>query len=146
MFELQPGWNAVWLEVDPPDRAPSVVFGDLPVASVWTFSERVSATDFIQNPGTAGWNRAQWLAYFPASSPEARLANLYAVLPQRAYLVRVAGSNTVNWAVTGKPVLRTPSWVPTSGWSSSGRWWGMNRRRSSAPGSDWKDRDAGMMG
>jgi len=112
VFELQPGWNAVWLEVDPPDRTPSTVFGNLPVASVWTFSERVSATDFIQNPGTAGWNRAQWLAYFPPTRPEARLANLYAVLAQRAYLVRVAGSNAVSWAVTGRPTLRTPSWVP----------------------------------
>lgn len=110
-FTLQPGWNAVWLEVDPPDRTPSVVFAGLPVASVWTWSERVSATDFIQNPETTGWNRAQWLAHFPPQSPEARLANLYAVLPQRAYLVRIAASNAVNWVVRGKPTLRFPDWV-----------------------------------
>ncbi|MFN0067580.1 MAG: hypothetical protein ACKVYV_08080 [Limisphaerales bacterium] len=109
---LQPGWNAVWLEVEPPDRAPSAVFAGLPLASVWTWSERVSATDFIQNPDTAGWNRAQWLAFFPTNSPEARLANLHAVLPQRAYLVRLAGTNAVTWSVTGRPVLTTPDWVP----------------------------------
>lgn len=111
-FALQPGWNAVWLEVDPPDRAPAAVFAGLPLASVWTWSERVSATDFIQNPDTAGWNRAQWLAFFPTNSPEARLANLHAVLPQRAYLIRLAGTNAVTWPVTGRPVLTTPDWVP----------------------------------
>lgn len=109
---LQPGWNSVWLEVDPPDRAPSAVFAGLPLASAWTWSERVSVADFIQNPDTAGWNRAQWLAFFPTNSPEARLANLYAVLPQRAYLIRLAGTNAVTWSVTGRPVLTTPDWVP----------------------------------
>lgn len=109
---LQPGWNSVWLEVDPQDRTPSAVFAGVPVTSVWTFSERVSATDFIQNPESTGWNRAQWLAYFPTNSPEARLANLFAILPQRAYLVRLAGSNAVEWAVTGRPTLNTPPWVP----------------------------------
>ncbi|MBL9138680.1 MAG: hypothetical protein JNK85_22615 [Verrucomicrobiales bacterium] len=111
-FELRPGWNAVWLEVDPPNRDPAVVFADLPIASVWTWSDRVSATDFIQNPGEAGWNRAQWLSFFPQTSPESPLSNLRAVLPQRAYLVRLAGSNAVNWAVSGRPILRTPEWAP----------------------------------
>jgi|GEM_PF-1765865 len=108
---LQPGWNSVWLEVEPADRTPSVVFAGVPVASVWTFSERVSATDFIQNPESTGWNRAKWLAYFPTNSPEARLANLYAVLPQRAYLIRLAGSNVVDWTISGRPTLRTSPWV-----------------------------------
>ncbi len=111
-FTLQPGWNAVWLEVEPPDRAPAAVFAGLPLASAWTWSERVSATDFIQNPDTAGWNRAQWLAFFPTNSPEARLANLHAVLPQRAYLLRLAGTNAATWSVTGRPALRPPAWVP----------------------------------
>lgn len=109
-FLLQPGWNALWIEVDPPDRSPDAVFATLPIASVWTWSERVSATDFIQNPETAGWNRAQWLAWFPPDSPEAPLANLYAVLPQRAYLVRLAGTEPVHASVTGRPIHRTPDW------------------------------------
>lgn len=109
--ELQPGWNSVWLEVDPPDRTPSAVFAGVPLLSAWTFSERVSATDFIQNPESTGWNRAKWLAYFPTNHPEARLANLYAVLPQRAYLIRLGGSNAVSWTVRGRPTLRPPAWV-----------------------------------
>jgi hypothetical protein len=111
-FELQPGWNAVWLEVEAPDRDPARVFTGLPLVSAWTWSDRVSATDFIQNPTSAGWNRAQWLSYFPEDSPESVVSNLRAVLPQRAYLIRIGGSNTVTWSVTGRPILRTPEWAP----------------------------------
>lgn len=110
-FDLRPGWNAIWLEVDPPERTPAKVFADLPIASVWTWSDRVSATDFIQNPGEAGWNRAQWLSYFPEGSPESVLSNLRAVLPQRAYLVKLGGTQPIRWSVTGPPILRSPPWA-----------------------------------
>lgn len=109
-FELQPGWNSIWLEVEPPDNDPGVVFGGIPAASVWTWSDRISATDFIQNPGDAGWNRAQWLSYFPPESPEAILSNLRAILPQRAYLLKLAGTNSVTWSVSGRPTVLAPDW------------------------------------
>ena len=111
-FELRPGWNAVWLEVDPPRRDPAEVFAGLPLHGVWTWADRVSATDFIQNPGDAGWNRAQWLSFFPKDSPESVLSNLRSVLPQRAYLVRLAGTQPVRWSVAGRPTLRPPNWTP----------------------------------
>ncbi|MCW5557491.1 MAG: hypothetical protein KIT22_06650 [Verrucomicrobiae bacterium] len=111
-FDLHPGWNSVWIEVDPPDRDPASVFAGLPLHSVWTWSDRVSATEFIQNPGEAGWNRAQWLSFFAPGSPESIVSNLRAILPQRAYLIRLAGTNSVTWSVPGRPVLRQGSWAP----------------------------------
>lgn len=110
-WELHPGWNALWLEVEPADRAPAVVFAGLPIHSVWTWADRVSATDFIQNPADAGWNRAQWLSYFPDGTPEAVLSNLRAILPQRAYLVKLGGTQTIRWSISGRPILRTPKWA-----------------------------------
>lgn len=109
-FDLHPGWNAVWMEVDTTNHAPAAVFAGLPITSVWTWADRVSATDFIQNPGDAGWNRAQWLSYFPEDTPEAVLSNLRAILPQRAYLVRLGGTQTIRWSVSGQPTLRAPNW------------------------------------
>lgn len=111
-FELQPGWNAIWLEVDTPDHDPSQVFAGLPLISAWTWSDRVSATDFIQNPTSTGWNRAQWLAFLPPSSPESVLSNLRAILPHRAYLLRIGGTRPVNWSVKGRPILRSADWAP----------------------------------
>jgi hypothetical protein len=108
--QLQPGWNAVWLELDPPDRTPAVVFAGIPTLGVWTWSERISATDFIQDPSGVGWNHAQWLSFFSPGTPEERLSNLYAILPQRAYLIKLAGTNVVNWSITGKPSLQNSPW------------------------------------
>lgn len=111
-FVLQPGWNSIWLDVDPIDRSPNSVFLGLPLASVWTWSERVTATDFIQNPATTGWNRNQWLGWFPPESPEAPLGNLHSVIPARAYLVKVTGSLPVTLEVQGKAVPPPTAWVP----------------------------------
>ena len=37
-FELQPGWNAVFLEVRPEPNDAASVFGGLPLASAWSWS------------------------------------------------------------------------------------------------------------
>ena len=37
---LQPGWNAVWLEVQPTANRTDTIFSNLPVASVWTRADR----------------------------------------------------------------------------------------------------------
>ena len=100
-FHLQPGWNAIWLEVDPPDRRPEVVLRGLNFVSVWTWSERLTATDFIQNPSSAGWNRAQWLAHFqvPASEIEsARPEALVWALERGSRSGRVAYQFARDWA------------------------------------------------
>lgn len=109
---LYPGWNAVWLEVDPVNRNPAAVFAGVPVLSAWTWSERVTATDFIQNPATAGWNQNKWLGWFPPNSPEAALGNLYSIIPVRAYLIRVGGSTPVVWTVTGNVLPQPTAWTP----------------------------------
>jgi hypothetical protein len=109
---LQPGWNAVWLEVDPSNRNPAAVFTGLPLLSVWTWSERVTATDFIQNPATAGWNKNKWLGWFPPDSPGAALGNLFSVIPSRAYLIHLGGASPVLWTVTGSVVPQPTTWSP----------------------------------
>ena len=109
---LQPGWNAVWLEVDPTNRAPTAAFAGLPLLSVWTWSERVSATDFIQNPATAGWNRNQWLGWFPTNRPEAPLANLFSIIPARAYLIHSGNPTPVTWQITGTVMPQPTTWTP----------------------------------
>src|ERR1700749_2171866 len=88
---LNPGWNAIWLEATPTNTSPAAVFAGAPVQSVWTWAARVTSTDFIQNPNSAAWNKNQWLVWFPSSDPAAPTANLHAIVPARAYLVKVGG-------------------------------------------------------
>src|SRR5687768_5512692 len=74
---LQPGWNAVWLEVQPADNSTDSVFANLPIASAWTRAERLSSVEFIQDPSEATFNGAGWLGWFHPSRPEAFLGNLF---------------------------------------------------------------------
>ena len=57
-IELSPGWNAVYLEVEPEDKAPAVVFATLPAGltleSAWTWDERGNpATEALRLAGGA---------------------------------------------------------------------------------------------
>jgi len=109
---LQPGWNAVWLEVQPTNNSASAVFGNLPVASVWSYAEQVASVDFIQNPSEATFDESGWLAWLPAWRAESFLNNLFAVFANRAYLLRCTNSASIVWNVTGRPALRQPKWSP----------------------------------
>jgi hypothetical protein len=109
---LQPGWNAVHLEVLPEDNSADAVFAALPAGSVWTRTERLSSADFIQNASEQNFNSAEWLRWFPSSRPESFLNNLFAVFPNRAYLIHITNASPVPWNITGRPSLREVAWVP----------------------------------
>ena len=111
-FTLQPGWNSIYLEVQPANNSTAAVFSNLPVASVWMRAERLSSADFIQDPSEAAFNNPAWLRWFPPSRAEAFLGNLFAVFANRAYLIKATNAAPLNWIVIGRPSLRTPEWVP----------------------------------
>src|SRR5262245_18551709 len=112
LFTLQPGWNSIYLEVQPSDNSTATVFSNLPVASVWTRAERLSSVEFIQDPSEKAFNEAGWLRWFPPARPEALLNNLVAVFANRAYLLRSTNVTPVVWSVSGRPSLRQVGWVP----------------------------------
>jgi len=109
---LQPGWNAVWLEVEPEDNASDVVFSNLPVASAWERVEKLSSVEYIQSPSEAMFNEAGWAHWYPPDRTESFLNNLNIMLANRAYLLRCTNTAPVEWNLTGRPSLRRPSWVP----------------------------------
>ena len=59
-LNMKPGWNAIYLEVQPEPSDCDTVFGDLPVESVWFWNGRYSSVQFIQDadelePGGPTW-------------------------------------------------------------------------------------------
>ena len=50
---LTPGWNAVYLEVQPASDDADAVFARLPVDSVWAWNASATPIQFIQEPNTA---------------------------------------------------------------------------------------------
>jgi len=113
-FLLKPGWNAVFLEVTPDDRSLESAFAGVPVASVWTWMPAENSGQFIQDPNEEPDQNRGWLGYFPRPRPEAFLTNLFILQANRAYLVKLEGTQNVTWRVRGKPSLRKMQWVADS--------------------------------
>ena len=110
---LRPGWNAVFLEVQPDVRAPATIFKDLPVESVWTWFDRASSVEFIRDPAEGLWAQPGWSVY--ATAPEKSAANnLYAIFANRAYLIKLGGRQNVTWTVTGSPATDKTIWTSDS--------------------------------
>lgn len=113
-YTLNPGWNSIWVELDPNDRDPEAVFTGIPVESVWSFQRRLASVNFIQNPNEPVWNRDEWLVHFPSGTDAALNNNLFAILPQRAYLVKYTGASPTTLTIQGTPVLRDAEWSPNA--------------------------------
>ena len=112
-IDLQPGWNAVYFQVEPDDNRMTSVFADVPVASVWRWlptGSGVSAAQFVQDPAEGLENIEGWFAWFPEPRPEAFLSNLFRVNANTAYLIRIAGSASHQITVAGRPQLLPLRW------------------------------------
>jgi len=114
VFVLQPGWNAVFLEVEPENSEVASAFSGVPIASVWTWMPDDGTVQFIQDPAEGLINNSGWLGFFPQPRPEAFLTNLFYLQANRAYLVKLDGTQSVTWRVTGKPSLRSQRWISDS--------------------------------
>lgn len=108
---LQPGWNAVYLEVQPEPARCDVVFQGLPVESVWMWNSHFSSVQFLQDPDKLVPKQPDWLAY---STTDAGGRSLHTLRAGDAYLIKLAGASAVTWRVKGQPQLRAKLWRANS--------------------------------
>lgn len=111
---LEPGWNAVFLEVQPPENGCAAVFAGLPVESVWYWNKRFEPTQFVQEPGNLVPKSPDWLAWFPEGSKDAFLTDLFAVNAGDCLLVQLGGDARQTLTLEGRREVRSLSWVPDS--------------------------------
>lgn len=110
---LVPGWNAVYLEVQPEPRACGEVFQDHPVQSVWKWDRRFSTIQFVVDPATLLPEDPDWLLWLPASDPRSFLARLFELQGGQAYLIKVAADAApFTLAVKGRVILPRLDWYP----------------------------------
>ncbi len=107
---LVPGWNAVYLSVDPADGDPDAVFADLPIESVWMWNQQAPPAEFVQDPTRLTPGQPDWLVYLPPGNAAPNPQPLFRILGGRAYLVRLAGNEGQTWTVKGVPRHRVPEW------------------------------------
>jgi hypothetical protein len=108
---LSPGWNAVFLEVQPEPNDCNTVFQDIAIESVWMWNRRFSSVQFIQDATTLIPDQPEWLKFIPDTTI---VNNLYTVQGGRAYLIKLGGAVPVDWSVKGRPVMRAIDWMGDS--------------------------------
>lgn len=110
--ELKAGWNAVFLEVEPDDPDPEVVFEGKPVDLALTYYPVQSPVEFIRDPEDVPWKKPGWHRWVPPDAEEVFLNNLYALQANQAYLVHCKEDYT--WDVTGTTKFQRRTWQPDS--------------------------------
>lgn len=111
---LQPGWNAVYLEVQPEPRDCDTLFADLPVESVWGWNRRFTTVQFIQDSNNLLPGQPDWLTYFPLAAGNRSLNSLFALHGDRCYLIKSTAAQPVTWTLQGKPVPPVRDWLQGS--------------------------------
>ena len=112
---LRPGWNSVYLEIQPEPRECDALFAGVPVESVWAWNRRFSPVQFIQDPEELIPGQPDWLTYFPTSHLARATMNLFTLQGSRAYLIKLPdNASQVSWSFSGRPVLRQFEWLSDS--------------------------------
>ncbi len=111
-IQLQPGWNAVFLEVQPVQAQANAVFRGVPVDTVACFLPGSVNEQYLRSPGDAPWKEEGWAVWHAPSQPDAFLSNLYELHPHRPYLIRA--TNEFAWKITGSATAAPIAWQPNT--------------------------------
>jgi len=111
-IQLQAGWNAVFLEVEPLDTNPEAVFSNTPIDTVARYFPRSSPVQYISDPAGAPWNEPGWGVWYAPARPEAVVGNLHAIHGNKPYLVH--STSVYAWNVTGTIAFERRSWQADS--------------------------------
>jgi hypothetical protein len=107
---LNPGWNAVYLEVEPAASSPSVIMTNTPVDIVANFFDPGVSPQFISNPSVSLFKLAGWGVWYAESRPDAFLKSLHALYGRQAYLVHATSPCSLN--ITGTVIPAMIKWTP----------------------------------
>jgi hypothetical protein len=111
-FELEEGWNAIYLDVDPADDRVESVFASQLVDVVARYFVPSTPVRFIENSAESPWNTAGWSVWYSSRRAESFLSNLHAVHGGAAYLVHAVKAGTLQ--ITGEVKLRPVEWMAES--------------------------------
>lgn len=109
-IQLQAGWNAVHLRVQPWPAACDQIFATLPVDRVSRYNARVISTQFGTDPIQL-WKRPdEWLTWARNDGESGYVRTLENLVGGSAYLMHAAAPCTVSFQ--GRPVIARLEWVP----------------------------------
>lgn len=112
-FLLKPGWNGIYLHVDPSHATIEqlvALVATNPVVEVWLWRPSPVTDQFIETPQTPTSPSTQWASWIRTLGGDSDLQRLAA---NSAYLVRVTGTGDFQWDIKGKPVPLAYQWTST---------------------------------
>ncbi len=112
---LTPGWNAVYLGVQPVKTDCASVFAELPVQSVTMWSKRETRLQFTTDPAQPLPRNPDWLCWMPPSNPQSSLNSLFSINGGQSYLIRLpANAAPITWRIKGAPLAFRRQWMAQS--------------------------------
>lgn len=111
-IELEAGWNAVYLEIEPLETDPSTLFAGTPIEIVAAYFRPVTAMEFIDSPSEVLPDRKGWNVWYAPERDDTLLSNLYLIQAHHAYLIYV--EEAYSWTFEGVPFSDSILWHPNS--------------------------------
>lgn len=116
---LKPGWNSLFLQVQPEKNDIPTVFQGVPFTSIWRWSDPRTGPQFISDQTEANLDVARWQIHLPMDRTESFQNNLAAVFRHESYLIHLSGTQEVTLTVRGRPGYQRPRWA-VDGYTLSG--------------------------
>jgi len=111
-IQLEAGWNAVYLEIEPRKSAPDELFAGTPIEIVAGYNRPLTSMQFIESPSKVLPDRKGWNVWYAPQREDALLGNLGAIQAHHSYLVFTEQAYT--WALEGTPFFSPPRWHPNA--------------------------------
>lgn len=111
-IQLQQGWNAVYVEIEPRKGSPTELFQGTPVEIVAAYNRPVTPMQFIESPGEVLPDRKGWNVWYAPHRDDRVLTNLSAIQAHNAYLIFAKTAFT--WTFEGTPFFGSARWHPNA--------------------------------
>ncbi len=110
VIQITEGWNAVFLEVDPVEFRPDLVFAGSPIDIAAALHRRSATAQFVRDPNANLFQREGWRVWYAPDRPDAFLSTLHAVHGGQAYLLHALEACTLR--IAGEVVTTGIRWRP----------------------------------
>lgn len=97
-INLSAGWNAIYLEVEPTETDPDVLFADTPITKVSGYTPSASSSQFTTDPTVNVLGLSGWDTWLPESDPQAFVSSLHSIYGGRSYLIHSESAFTLQVA------------------------------------------------